>query len=255
MIDKMIRCKDLNSADHIESINEWFVKCPPAMKDKHWKDSRSAKETAKYWVYTIPQPFKDILKPFKLAYRICSPEYVTHFDAYSGNGRNHDLFIFAENETKEKVVISVESKVDESFDDTVSGVIKKADKRKKDNPNSKGLIRILELRECLFGFIDDSQLQLRYQLLIAVAGVIAEAKKQKAKTAILLVQTFISDEINTKKHEQNKADLNAFITQLTNDKYQTIENNKIVGPIRISKETDKISKEIDLWIGKYEIEI
>ena len=67
MIDKMIRCKGLTPNDHIRSLNEWFIKCPPEGKERHWVDGRSAKETAKHWVYTIPQPFKDILKPFKLA--------------------------------------------------------------------------------------------------------------------------------------------------------------------------------------------
>jgi len=255
MIDKMIRCKGLTPNDHIRSLNEWFIKCPPEGKERHWVDGRSAKETAKHWVYTIPQPFKDILKPFMLTYKLCSPEFVTHFDSYRGNGRNHDLLILAENDNKQPVVISIESKVDEEFDKTLEKAIKKALLEKQKNPNSRAKERIDELRANLMGNINDEQLKLRYQLLTATAGVIAEAKIQNAKTAILLVQTFISDEINKKKHQQNQADLNAFITLLTKDEYKSIENDKLVGPIKISKETDKISKEIDLWIGKYEIEI
>lgn len=255
MIDKMIRCKKLNVNDRIESICEWFYKCPPMGKEKQWKDGRSAKETAKHWVYTIPQLFKDVLKPFKLKYKVCSPEYVTTFDTNGGNGRNHDLLILAENENKEKVVVSIESKADEPFGDTVSETIKAAEERIKKNSNSKGLKRISELRIALFGKEDDSQLKLRYQLLTAVAGTIAEAKKQNAKSAIFLVQTFISDEIDNKKHLQNQNDLDAFITLFSNSKYTDIHNNQLIGPFRIISNTKYLSDDIDLWIGKYNIEI
>jgi hypothetical protein len=254
MIDKMIRCKDLLIHNHIESLNEWFVKCPPQGKEKHWKEGRSAKETAKHWVYTIPQPFKDILKHWKLEFNVCSPEFVSTFDANGGNGRNHDLLILAENENKEPVVISVESKADEPFGNTISDTIKAANERLKKNPNSKGLIRIKDLRSALFGKEDDSQLSLMYQLLAAVAGTIAEAKKQKAKSAIFLIQTFISYEINSIKHK-NQDDLDSFITLFSKSNHTQIHNNQLIGPFRITSKTNHLPDDIDLWIGKYEIEI
>lgn len=251
----MIRCKDLVVIDQIGSLNEWFIKCPPQSKGKHWKDGRSAKETAKHWVYTIPQPFKDILKPLKLKFNVCSPEYISTFDGNGGNGRNHDLLILAENESKESVVISVESKADEPFDETISKTLKAAEKRKKDTPNSKGLNRITDLRIALFGKEDDSQLELMYQLVTAVAGTIAEAKKQKAKSAIFLVQTFISDEIDKKKYSRNQNDLNSFITLFSNSKHTEIPNNQLIGPFRIISKTKHLPDDIDLWIGKFNLEI
>ncbi len=255
MIDKMIRCKNLTASNEIESLHEWFYKCPPQGKMKHWKDGRSAKETAKHWVHTIPQPFKDLLKERQLNYLLCSPESVSKFDAYGGNGRNHDLLLLAKDKDSKKAVISIESKVDESFGDTLSKRIVAAGKKKIEKPTSKALDRISELRIALFGMENENQLDLRYQLLTAVAGTIAEAKKQGATSAYFLVQTFISDEIDSNKHNQNKEDLNKFLKVFTKEKYSKIENNEILGPFKIETNNEYLSNDIDLWIGKYEIEI
>lgn len=255
MIDSMIRCKDLFQNDHIGSVNEWFVKCPPTGKAIHWKDGRSAKETAKHWVYTIPQPFKDILKDWELKFNICSPEFESTFDSNGGNGRNHDLLILAENKLKAPIVISIELKADESFDATLSEAIKKAEENKMKNPKSKGLIRIEELRKTLFGEVNDNQLNLRYQLLTAVAGTIAEAKKQNSKSSFFLIQTFVSEEIDKKKHKQNQDDLDAFINIFSKGKITEILDNKLIGPLHLDTKTKYLAKDIDLWIGKYNIEI
>ncbi|WP_445955455.1 DUF6946 family protein [Yeosuana sp.] len=255
MIDKMIRCKKLDASDKIDSLYEWFYKCPPQGKQKHWKDGRSAKETAKHWLHTIPQPFIDILKPFQLKYTFCTPEYVSKFDSYRGNGRNHDLLILAKNEVNENVVISIESKVDEPFGDTVAKTKVAAETARNKNKNSKAIDRIKELRIALFGKEDDQQLHLRYQLLTAVAGTIAEAKSQKATSAIFLIQTFISDEIDKKKHNQNKTDLDKFLAIFSKSSNAKIENNELLGPFRIAESNVYLSDDIDLWIGKYEIEI
>lgn len=255
MIDEMIRCKDLTALNEIESLHEWFYKCPPQGKMKHWKDGRSAKETAKHWAHTIPQPFKDLLVSKHLKYMLCSPEYVSKFDAYGGNGRNHDLLILAKDKDSNKVVISIESKVDEPFGDTVAKTKEAADKTKQEKPTSKASERINDLRISLFGDLNYNQLDLRYQLLTAVAGTIAEAKKQGAKSAYFLVQTFVSDEINDNKHKQNQKDLNDFLSVFTKENYSKIENKDLLGPFKIETNNEYLSSDIDLWIGKYEIEI
>jgi hypothetical protein len=253
MIDQMIRCKNLNLCDKIETIHEWFYKCPPKGKEKQWKDGRSAKETAKHWVHTIPQSFIDILKDKHLSYKLCSPEYVTKFDSYKGEGRNHDLLILAKNEDNDNVVISIESKADEPFGDNLEKTKASAKKAKDKNTNSKALERIKELRVALFGEENDNQLNLMYQLLTAVAGTIAEAKKQDAKSAFFFVQTFIEKE-NTKHHKNNE-DLDRFINIFSKSKYSKIGKDEILGPFRIAMINEYLSNEIDLWIGKYEIGI
>jgi hypothetical protein len=253
MIDEMIRCEKLYAKNKIVSLSEWFYKCPPQGKEKQWKDGRSAKETAKHWLHTIPEPFKDLLKTCQLKYMICSPEYVSKFDSYKGNGRNHDLLLLAQNEDSKPVVISVESKADEPFGVTITKKIIASEKKKQENPNSKALERIEELRLALFGELNDNQNDLMYQLLTAVAGTIAEAKKQCATTAFFLVQTFVEKEND--KHRQNKEALNKFLSVFTKLEYTKIENNEVLGPFRIHKSNEYLSSDIDLWIGKYEIEI
>ena len=251
----MIRCKDLDETNKIDCIYQWFEKCPPQGKLKHWKDGRSAKETAKHWLLTIPQPFKDILKSFNITYKTCSPEYVTKLDNYRGNARNHDLLILGETQHNEKIVIAIESKVDESFGETISNTIKEAEKRISEIPSSNGLNRIKDLRLAIFGQEKIDQLDLMYQLLTALAGTIAEAKKQKSKKAIFIVQTFVSKEINKIKHEKNQQDLDDFIKYFTLGKYCSINEGEILGPLRIIGNNVFITNDIDLWIGKYTINI
>lgn len=253
MIDKMIRCKNLDKYDSIETIHKWFYKCPPKGKEKHWKDGRSAKETAKHWVHTIPKPFLETLKDKDYNYELCSPEYVTKFDVYKGEGRNHDLLILAKDKYSNPIVISIESKADEPFGDSIDKRIKAAENTKNKNDNSKAKERINELWMTLFGESIDEKSSLKYQLLTAVAGTIAEAKKQGAKSAYFLVQTFVEQENNN--HENNKKDLDNFIKYFSKSVYTNIENNQILGPFSVSKGTDLLPDDIELFIGKYEINI
>lgn len=250
----MVICEKLKKDKRIANIEEWESKCPPQRKDLHWKPGRSAVETAKYWLHGIPKPFTAILRSSKLNYLLCSPEYVSRFDAYNGNGRNHDLLLLAEDSEKKAVVISVESKVDESFGQTISQRIAAAKRYVVQNPNSKGLDRITELRMAVFGELNDNQLHLRYQLLTAIAGTIAEAKLQKASTAYFLVQTFVPNP-NSKQHLNNQNDIDNFLNAFTKSAVSKIINGGIEGPFRIAGNNKFLSNEIDFWIGKYEGEI
>lgn len=249
----MIRCKNLEPCDTIETIYEWFYKCPPKGKDNHWKDGRSAKETAKHWLHAIPQAFREILKDKNLIYEQCSPEYVSKFDGYKGEGRNHDLLIIAKDNNQNPLVISIESKADEPFGDTVKKKTEAALDAKKKNQNSRAKERIEELWLCLFGETIDENATIKYQLMTAVAGTICEAKKQGAKTAYFLVQTFVEKE--NQKHLDNKKDLDDFIHKLSKGNFSNLENNQIVGPFTVVKPTEKLPDDIELFIGKFEIQI
>lgn len=253
MIDTMIRCKNLIETDTIQTIHEWFYNCPPKGKEKHWKDGRSAKETAKHWMHTIPKAFLELLSEQKLVYQLCSPEYVTKFDDYNGEGRNHDLLILAKDKSPNPVIISIESKADEPFGETVEKRIAAALKAKNKNDNSRAKERINELWLSLFGEAIDENSQLKYQLLTAVAGTIAEGKKQNAKKAYFLVQNFVEEEND--KHQENKKDLDYFINKLSKGIYSNLENNQMVGPFTVAKATEKLPDDIELYIGKFEIQI
>lgn len=256
MIDNMIRCKNLDVTNKIDCLYQWFDKCPPKGGLNQWKDERSAKETAKHWLYTIPASFKEILKSHDLKYNVCSPEFVTIFDNYGkkSNGRNHDLVILAKNALKKSVLVSVESKADETFAETILDTIIAAEIRFQNNPNSEGLKRIEDLRLAIFGILNNEQLPLRYQLLTAIAGTFSEARLQKSKRAIFLVQTFVFDGINKRQHQQNQDDLNSFVKYLTKGDFPIVEEGKLVGPIKVPG-NKFIPNDIELWIGKYQIEI
>lgn len=251
----MIRCKDLDKKNKIDCLYQWFDKCPPQGGRRHWKDGRSAKETAKYWLHIIPSEFKILLKPFDLNFRLCSPEFVSKFDKYLGNHRNHDLLIIAEDQHKTNVVISIESKVDESFGDIVSARVAAAKTELTKNLRSKALNRIEDLRKDLFGNVSTVQLGLRYQLLTAIAGTLSEAKKQNAKTAFFIVQTFVSKEIDRKKYLRNQKDLDDFLDIISGGKYKVIKEGDILGPFSVPGNKVYIPCDVELWIGKYSIQI
>lgn len=251
----MIICKNLDKRDPILTLTEWFSKCPPMGGKKHWVDGRSAKETAKHWLLIIPKEFRDLLRCFNLEYEICAPEYVTFFDSYTGNGRNHDLLILAKNQQEEKVVISIESKVDESFNRSIEKKLEDIKKKKTRSENSNADRRILELKDAFLPLLVDKVFGLlKYQLLVGLAGTLAEAKKQGATKAIFLVQTFISSDMDSIKHRQNQRDLDFFMEVVSNGKHKIVHDNDLFGPF-LFPGNEFIPDDIELWIGKYSIKI
>jgi len=246
-------CKNLKLSDEISTIEEWFEKCPPQRGRLQWQDGRSAKETAKHWINGIPQPFKDLLKGYKFEFQLCSPEYVSEFDNLRGNGRNHDLLILALDPDENRIVISVESKVDESFGQTVGDYQNDIKKKKDKNVPTQADIRISNLKTAMMSSITDSEfIKVRYQLLTVVAGTLSEAKKQKANSAIFVVQTFITNGLDQNKHQINQADLDLFVNLISNGRFKTIKDGTLVGPLRVQG-NKFIPDFIDLWIGKYSV--
>lgn len=250
----MIICKKLDTKDTISSIEEWYSKCPPKDKKKHWKVGRSAMETAKHWLYVIPQEFREILKCFNLEFELCSPEFVTEFDNYN-NGRNHDLLLVAKDQKNEKVVVSVESKVDENFDKTVGSYLLSIERKLQNSEVTNASFRIEKLKESIFPKVSKAVFELlRYQLLTAVAGTLREAKIQGAKKAIFLVQTFVSSNMDSKKHRQNQRDLDRFLEVISEGKHRIIHDNDLYGPFKFPG-NEFIPDDVELWIGKYSIGI
>lgn len=248
-------CKDLNPNKPINSLADWFSMCPPQRGENHWVDGRSAKETAKHWLHVIPKEFRDLLKCFNLEYELCSPEFVTRFDDFPGNGRNHDLLIIAKDQKQEKVVVSIESKVDESFGQTIGTYLRAIERRIENGEVTNAGFRIEQLKEAIFPTIDQPVFEsLRYQLLTAIAGTLAEAKNQQSKKAIFLVQTFVSPNMDSKKHRQNQRDLDHFLEVISEGRHRIIHDNDLYGPF-IFAGNEFIPNDVELWIGKYSIGI
>jgi hypothetical protein len=246
-------CKNLILSDGISTIEEWFKKCPPQGKEKHWRDGRSAKETAKHWINGVPQPFTDLLKAFRLELQLCSPEYVSEFDNLKGNGRNHDLLIIARDSANNEIVISVESKVDESFGKTLADYMDDIQKKRDNNITTQADKRILALKNALLPNISIPEFnKLRYQLLTAVAGALSEAKKQNAKSAFFVVQTIFTNKINPFKNQINQTDLDCFVDAISNGMFKNLKDGTLLGPMRVQG-NEFIPNSVDLWIGKFSL--
>lgn len=250
----MIICKKLETTETICSLDEWLLKCPP-QKRSQWQPKRSAMETAKVWICGIPIEYRQTLKGFDLEFELCSPEFVTRFDKYNGNGRNHDLLILAKDKKEEKVIISVESKVDESYGQLVGPCLKSIKRQKEEGKASNADFRIEELRKAIFPQLEPNVFEsLKYQLLTAVAGTLAEAKIQGTKKAIFLVQTLLTSSMDKGKHRKNQRDLDSFINVISNGKYPNIRDNDLLGPFKFPG-NQFIPDDVKLWIGKYSIGI
>jgi hypothetical protein len=228
---------------------DWFLHAPPKGKIKHWVPGRSALETARLWLKGLPVPFVHIVHRFHLTSFTVAPEFVTKFDQYRGEGRNHDLFVRAQDAGGRVVAISIESKVDESFGPTVSERWVEIQNRLDKGENSNGHQRILGLfKQLLPGKTLAQVPNLRYQLLTGIAGALAEAVHQKTDQAVFLIQTF-SQFANPIKHAQNQKDLDDFMGVFTDGKISNLEKDKLEGPIKMVWN----GKLVNLWVGQYDI--
>ena len=249
--NNMIICRGLDVHDTITTIDEWKEKCPPERDDYHWQDDRSAMELAKEWLNNNGQALKNLLNNHPDFQGInlikASPEYETRFDKY-GRGRKHDLIIIGEKEN-EKIVISVEAKVDEGFgNDTVESYYMKAILKRLSGVATnvpdrvEGLIRALFSQPYSKNIID-----LQYQLLHAVAGTLAEAKKQDAAKAFFLVHTFKTSKMDAGKNKDNNKKLDKFVRVIGLG--SRIRDGEVVGPITVPG-NDFIPSGIPLYTGK-----
>lgn len=236
----------------ITSIEEWLEHSPPTHKELHWKDGRSAKELAKFWLNrdeqsAVPGELLTLLNSnpvtSELDFEWAMSEYKTELDTF-GKGRIHDLLLAAKKENH-RCVISIEAKSDEPFGKTIA-------QRRKNNPvHSKIDERIAILAKQLFHQVNIEEL--RYQLLHGIAGTLLEAKKQKADFAVFVVQEFTTPLTNAKKQQINSADLNLFISTLVNESVD-LKYGMLLGPIRVPVGNEE-TNEPSLFFGKIRTEV
>lgn len=232
----------------IHSLNDWLTYAPPAKKDMHWKDERSAKELAKAWMTNnnaqVPIDISDCLltqactADFEPEWAI--PEYETKLDRLKGSGRIHDIIIVG-NAAGRKTLISIEAKVDESFGPIVADYVAKSRKK---NARSQVPKRIKDLSTALFGLKDTGEL--RYQLMHATAGTLIEAKHQSADQAVFIVHEFVPFGETTKKAKQNEEALQKFVELLAGI---PLTSSQLIGPIFVPG-NENIPNHIPLYIGK-----
>jgi len=132
------------------------------------------------------------------------------FDAYRGNVRIHDLVLRAATAGGEPVVVCVEAKAGEPLGATVAEQTAAAAKAGRTNPRSNASARLNDLvaRFCPHPPNDDRVEALRYQLLTAWAGTLADAVG--SAHAIFAVHEFRTDRRPDDKTAINGAELQRF---------------------------------------------
>lgn len=158
---------------------------PHLGKPTHWKEGRSAKAVAEswFWANDIPPPVRAALEQ--------APEYrgAELIDAWLercvdlGDGQRPtqtDLMAVL-GIGDELAVLAVEAKVDESFGPTVEEWLAEASEAKR---------RRLDYLAGLFGLDPAACGLLRYQFLHRTASAILEARRYRAKYAVMLVQSY-----------------------------------------------------------------
>ena len=201
----------------LKTLEDWRQHAPP-ISDDRWVDGRSAKELARDWLegdaverVVALLARHQTLTGLELERGIAEKE--TRFDAIRRGPRHHDLLVQARTSAG-PVVIGVEGKADESFDLALDAWLARAHAG---SSATQAPERLDRLTRAFFGTTlgEDPLLgTIRYQLLSALAGTLADAREQGAATAVLLVHEFDTDKTTKKLHERNAADLDAFVGRL-----------------------------------------
>lgn len=173
----MMKITNPINGEIIVTIDEWAKIAKP----EHWVDGYSAKETAKFWLQQkeFPQEILNRLKYIEgienFNADILTPELQTTFDKYR-NGRNHDVGVYGKSGNK-KIFIGIESKVAEPFDNkTVGQYLQLGMMKRWKNISTEMPERVEGLCKMFRDYKKiDFIFDLKYQLIQATAGVVAEA--------------------------------------------------------------------------------
>jgi len=246
------------NGNQILSIEDWEKHAPPKSPCQ-WKDEGSAKEFARAWIEAgpneMPKEIRNLIeKDSRFGIMTCweaEPEAKLKFDDFKGETSNSDMAIHVKSPSND-YLIAIEAKADETFSETVCKTYDEAYKRKIKNPNSKGVERIHQLANALFG-LESNQIgkiaYLRYQLFTASAGALCEAGCNNYSKALLIVHEFYTDDTEDENHKRNSDDLNEFIRRLSNNEFSEIKGGEILGPIKVPG-NPLIKKPPELFIGK-----
>jgi len=238
----------------ILTLDDWRLHAPPK-SPHHWVDHRSAKEVARAWLEgsgrTIPEEVQAALGAHPWFGPVLrwdgEPEAKLRFDAFRGEPRNSDLLVLAE-DAFGPFVLAVEAKADEPYGETVAEAFSASLERLVENPRSNGLARIAGLASLLLpprGAGGPKASDLRYQLLTACAGAVAEAVRRGSSRAVMLVHEFVTPATQDKHHERNAADLAAFLHRLAGHPIDQLADGRLFGPF-----VPPGSASVELFVGK-----
>lgn len=240
----------------ISTLKEWEDHASPKNKKIHWKDGRSAKESAKSWLAAaplIPAEIADTLSSHNDIGTLCDwraePEAKVRFDKFGGEPANLDILLVGRDENG-PIVVAVEAKADESFGQTIEKTLSDARSRLESNSRSKGVARIEQLFPAIFGATTNQTdiFGLRYQLMTATAAAMAEAERQSAQRAVVMIHEFVTPFTTDAKHDSNARDLDQFVTRISG-RLDPIKPGTLQGPFKVPGKPI-VKKEILLYFGK-----
>ena len=243
------------SGQEIRSVEEWFKLAPPKRGKLHWKDGRSAKESAKAWFRAaVPTEILGILETQPTTKNFVAlraiPEKTTPLDNFEGEMRNNDVVVYG-HAAGGPTVVAIEAMADEPFGKDPIGPYFRA----KEGSTSKVPRRIEMLCEAIFGRLPDGEIfDLRYQLLHGLAAALIEAKEQKVSQAVFLVHEFHSKGLDQQKLEQNHRDLQRFIQVLLKNPDFTLSSGSLVGPVSVAG-GEFVPAGLPLFIGKVTVQL
>ena len=243
-------------------LEDWRVRAKPKSPSQ-WKDFRSAKEAAKHWLGAFPALPADLSSTLRshsdfsdIVEWSAEPEVQLRFDKRRGEPRNTDLLVLAR-DAMGPFVVAVEAKADEPFDRPIAKVVEDARKRLAANPRSGGLARIADLVASLLPSAADHaerDVELRYQLFTAAAGVLAYAENHGIHRAVLYVQEFVTPETTDDNHRVNGDDLNRWLHRVSAGAHSSISDRTLVGPISIPG-APLFAGRAALYVGKAQVRL
>ena len=201
----------------IDTLDKWHRFGGP-MKDNHWKPGRSSMELARYILNgngTFPKEIEEIL--LKIGCNSDNvfkgePEKITPLVG-RGNGRNHDLLF----KQDDRIIIGIEAKADETLGDMISNELSK------ENISDNKIKRIETLYNNIYGCNPSNNIDIRYQLLTGINGVLIEAERLYIPKALFLIISFKKDGCYSEnKLSSNINDISTFINSLNKNKANNV---------------------------------
>jgi hypothetical protein len=232
----------------IHTLDDWFRLAPPEKGLVQWRDDRSAKETARLWLNGFPQDLQETLDGHSgtAGFRAieASPEVKTELDAFP-RPRQHDMLVVGTT-PNHTALLTVESKVDESFDHLIGPKLTRAAR----NPYSNQPERVRRLTRALFGTDEvDEVADLRYQLFAAIAATLIEATDRGTRECVFVVHVLITNLADLSKVERNASDLDRFVSKMAQME-TAVGANEIHGPISVPGGVGRIPEGAEIFIGK-----
>jgi hypothetical protein len=243
-----------NDGRRIETVEDWRDRGDPA-SGRDWAEGRSARELARAWIErdaaSEVSALLGSLPAFSgLVLDRAVTEKQTRFDDLPGDPHRHDLLVIGRSPDG-PVVIGVEAKADDSFDDPLDAWITRARALAE---RSGAPERLDRLTTAFFGATLDTDpllAPLRYQLLAAFAGTLADAREQGAAAAVLLVHEFETPWTNDDLHRRNAEDLDAFAGKLMPGAERAGDDRAwIAGPLPVAGDGTWLPGAADAYVAR-----